>query len=304
MVVGERAPFRADGADVVNRRILVVGMHRSGTSVLTRVLNLLGLPLCVDALEKPRPDNPGGHWESYSLFRFNEQLLMALGGNWHRPPSLRAGWEECPKARTLRARADSLFAAAYPTNDWVWKDPRICLTLPFWRPIAQPTAAVLVIRHPSAIAASLRQRDNLPQLVGLALWERYMRSALQSISGMPVVVVRYRELVASPAAAVVKLVEDFARIGIGLDGERRRAVQAITPALDHGGRSPIRLTTPQRQLLTLTDRLPDVSPSFARPDLPQETRWAPMAFLLGTAVMRATARASESRLPAEGPIER
>jgi hypothetical protein len=61
--------------------VLVVGMHRSGTSATTRVLNLFGLSLCEEKdLWLSLPGNETGYWESSSLSRFNERLLTAAGG--------------------------------------------------------------------------------------------------------------------------------------------------------------------------------------------------------------------------------
>src|SRR3954468_10001271 len=76
-----------DPTAVPGRGVLVVGMHRSGTSATTRVLNLAGLPLAdTDDLWLELPGNETGYWESSSLSRFNEGLLQRAGGSWWRPP--------------------------------------------------------------------------------------------------------------------------------------------------------------------------------------------------------------------------
>ena len=76
------------------RIICVLGMHRSGTSVASRLLNLLGVYLGAEEhLLGPEPDNPKGFWEFKPIFDLNNEILGRLGGNWHEPPPLRPGWE-------------------------------------------------------------------------------------------------------------------------------------------------------------------------------------------------------------------
>lgn len=58
--------------------VLVLGMHRSGTSALTRCINLLGVPLGVaDDLMPTGEANPRGYWESASLTRVSGELVWS-----------------------------------------------------------------------------------------------------------------------------------------------------------------------------------------------------------------------------------
>jgi hypothetical protein len=266
----------------MERRVIVLGMHRSGTSALTRILNLLGLSLCSDTdLMTGFYDNPAGHWESASLCDFNDRILAACGGEWDLPPRLPPEWHRSPNVRALRSTAETLFNAVHPAEEWVWKDPRTCLTLPFWRPIAKPTAALIVTRHPGAIAASLKKRSNIPTSVGLALWERYTRSALQVAHGLPVIVVRYEDMTSDPANGVSSLISAFARIGIDLDRATTDAAGSIRPDLQHHKRQSISLTRRQKNLLAVTERLSALSSSFESPtSLPKERRWESQAFAM------------------------
>ncbi len=82
-------------------------MHRSGTSLIARTLNLLGLWLGPeDHLMPPIADNnPAGFWENSLLMAINDDILATLAGNWHELPRLAAGWEASPELAALRRRA-------------------------------------------------------------------------------------------------------------------------------------------------------------------------------------------------------
>jgi Cupin-like domain len=180
--------------------VVVLGMHRSGTSAATRAINLLGVPLCRDEdLWKHHRGNPTGYWESRSLSRFNERLLLAVDAAWWCPPRL-GEIDGIAIDDALRREAQQLFDSLYDTPSWIWKDPRTCVTLPFWRGLLDATlCCVLVVRHPLEVAASLEARDGISTPWALALWERYVHLALCASEGLPLMVTDYAELVDDPA---------------------------------------------------------------------------------------------------------
>src|ERR1700733_13960317 len=173
-----------EGRHEPGRPVVVLGMHRSGTSVVARVINLLGLPLCRDDDLIYGQDNPTGYWESGSLVKLNDRLLKMFGGSWVFPPQLSRNWENAPRVAASRGEGVRVFRRVYPSEEWVWKDPRACLTLPFWRTVWRGTPAVLFFfREPLEISLSLRRRDGLGKAHSIALWERYTRSALLGADG-------------------------------------------------------------------------------------------------------------------------
>jgi hypothetical protein len=88
----------------------------------------------------------------------------------------------------------------------VWKDPRLCVLYPYWRPkIPDPVAVVLLWRSPLAVANSLAERDGMDVPVGLALWERYNRSALAHLDGTDAYVADYQDLLDDPRGFVESL---------------------------------------------------------------------------------------------------
>jgi Uncharacterized protein conserved in bacteria len=79
------------------RVLLVLGMHRSGTSATTRVVNLLGANLG-NNLVQPGPDNPDGFWEHAEAVRINDALLEGLGRTWYDMREMPRGWQDTEAA--------------------------------------------------------------------------------------------------------------------------------------------------------------------------------------------------------------
>lgn len=260
--------------------VLVLGMHRSGTSAATRLVNLLGVPTCSDGeLVAPTDDNPRGYWESASLSAFNDRLLAALGCDWTCPPPLETGWEADPALAGLRAEATTLFREAIPTEQWVWKDPRNCVTFDFWaaaldvRPVI-----VLVDRNPLEVAASLAVRDDLGKVYALALWERYLRRCLASSSGLPTLVTGYEELLSDPLGWCARVREFLEAAGVStspVDAESARGY--VDPGLRHARHTSEELlrdpavSEPQHRLVDALRSLRGLHESLAAPALPPES---------------------------------
>jgi hypothetical protein len=178
----------------------VLGMHRSGTSAATRVVEMLGPHGGRDPIE-PDAANPTGYWESRALTALNEQLLDRLGGSWWDPPALPDGWEREASLDALRTSGAASFGEVFPSQPWVWKDPRNCLTLPFWTATLDvDPVAIVVTRDPLEIARSLERRNAFPTAFSLALWERYTRELLHNLTGRPALVTSFAALTGDPAA--------------------------------------------------------------------------------------------------------
>jgi hypothetical protein len=261
-----------------NGCVVILGMHRSGTSVITRVVNLLGLPLCDRDDFVTGPGNPTGHWESESLVTFNDRLLKVLGGRFAAPPHVDDGWEKRQGIANLYSEAAAVFSRVYATKTWVWKDPRTCLTLPFWRLVwPDVPVVVFVYREPLEVFISLGKRDGIGKAHCIALWERYTRSALQNASGLPLVTVRFDELMADPGGTVTQLHRQLIALGVSASGDSHEAAQFVSREQGTSRHMNLRLaedqdaTGAQRSLLTIIDSLPRMSASFAVPDLGQES---------------------------------
>lgn len=161
----------------------IVGMHRSGTSLASRVANLLGADLGPeDNLMAAASDNPKGFWENENVRKLNEEILVRFGGRWDRPPALEPGWEHDERLDDIRSRALSLLEDTPITGPvMTWKDPRGSLTLPLWQDLIDVEHALLCLRDPREVAGSLRRRNGLTHDRSARLWLRYTLAALRHV---------------------------------------------------------------------------------------------------------------------------
>src|SRR5262245_40061722 len=155
-----------DGAAAV-RPVCVVGMHRSGTSLVTQLLHSCGLYLGHDDdLMPPGPDNAAGFWENTKFVGINDEVLNALGGGWDCPPPPPDNWTT---DRRLQRRASVLLRQFLGRGPWGWKDPRTSLTLPFWKGCCPNSREVVCLRNPLEVALSLHERNGVSYALGLNL---------------------------------------------------------------------------------------------------------------------------------------
>ncbi len=281
--------------------LLVVGMHRSGTSAVGRTLDALGLPTGPEnQLIGPDAGNRLGHWEVRPITDLNDEILAAVGCHWAAPDDLDPErLRELARGR-LGERAQALVGALLPGRRWFVKDPRLSLLLPFWNELLGTDVAVVhVTRHPVEVAGSLVTRNSIHPEVGRALWERYTRRALLDGSDAASHVVSYERLLDAPAATVDALAR-FLEANDLVDRAQPGAAQAISADERHhtharGGRDV--LSSEQCQLLDLvTAAVGGPAPEAGL--VPDETPGLAFAFRAGADVARIW-RAELSRLESE-----
>lgn len=261
------------------RCLYVIGMHRSGTSAVTALIDQLGPGgPAEDDLIPATGWNERGNKESLSLSRFNESLLVQLGGGWSEPPLLPRGWEGDPSLNRRRERASHLLATAFGERQFVWKDPRNCIVLPFWRALVpRADGAVFVYRSPSEVAGSLAARDGFTQTHGLALWERYVRSAVANLDGVPTLVTRYERVLEETEQWCNELVAFLDEEGFESDVSAvPRAIGSLDPRLRHqrNGKAPEGgIHASQERVLDLLSGEEGPHVPWSAPDLGEEPVW-------------------------------
>jgi hypothetical protein len=214
---------------VDDMHVLVSGMHRSGTSAVTRAINLLGVPLGRAEGLYVDPGNPTGYWESTTLCICNDMILARFRGTWFLPPRLVPGWELSNKAEAMRPHLNAAIAEVFDTESWVWKDPRLSLTMPLWKTLVPEICSVIVVRNPVAVSKSLRRRDGYPAAHCRALWDVYNRHAFAATKGLPTIIVDFDRVLADPEGAVGWLAQALRRHDVEVTHSTAEAAKAIVP---------------------------------------------------------------------------
>ncbi len=199
-----------DRTDVVSAArccVVVLGMHRSGTSAFARLLGFLGCDL-PKTLLKASKTNPTGYWESEPINRLNDRILDSAGSSWHDCLEFNPAWLDTLKAEQFRKEAIATIEAEYGESClFVLKDPRICRITPFWLNVLNDAGigvkVILPIRNPLDVAASLERRDgNTHPGASLLLWLRNVLEAEHGSRDVARVFASYDELIDQWAAVV------------------------------------------------------------------------------------------------------
>jgi hypothetical protein len=207
-------------------------MHRSGTSAITSVVGLFGPDVGKSGdLMAANEANERGYWESRKLTEFQESLLEKLGGDWKTPPPLRLGWERDWRLVRRVGLARRIFDDVYGgVEQWVWKDPRTALLLPFWRRALRLDPLVVgIFRNPLEVADSLAARDAMPKPQALRLWETYNRAVLVNARGLPAFFTSYEDLLGDSIAVARDLGRFLETHGVAV---RRPANDALRSCVD------------------------------------------------------------------------
>jgi glycosyltransferase involved in cell wall biosynthesis len=222
-------------------QLFVLGMHRSGTSAVTRILNMAGAHFGPEGISNGADaGNPKGFWERVDVRRVCDGLLQEAGFDWWRVDGFDVdAIPEDVRDRHLTTLRSIIFELD-AHRPWVVKEPRLSLLFPLVRPLLEVPVCVHVVREPLEVARSLRTRNGFPVHAGLALWEVYTAHAFRSSEGVPRVLVRYDELMTDPVSTVEALLASLAAEGVqGLRTPTAREVTAfLSPALHRERATP------------------------------------------------------------------
>ena len=163
------------------KTIVVLGMHRSGTSAVARMLNLLGCDL-PNTLMPEAPSNPKGHWESSAIMALNDAVLHSAGSNWDDWQEYNPAWYDSPVVDDFMQRASTVLNEEFGTSPlFVLKDPRNCRLTRFWFDVldrAEVSPLVVVpLRNPLEVVDSLVARDGMHRDLAMLLWLRHVLDA-------------------------------------------------------------------------------------------------------------------------------
>lgn len=179
--------------------LFVLGMHRSGTSAITRVLNLLGADLGKRLMEPQAGVNDTGFWEDLEVVALHERLLRWRQSSWFDcrpiPPEQRTSLVQ----QAAAAEASEIIRSNFPDSAlWAIKDPRLCLFVPTWIQAASALTSrlgfVIFVRNPDEVAASLAKRDGITPGHAYLLWGKHVVESVRASAGKPRTVGVYSRL--------------------------------------------------------------------------------------------------------------
>jgi hypothetical protein len=203
--------------------VCITGAHRSGTSMLAQLLHACGVYLGPESeLMEPSYDNAEGFWEHLGFVRLNDEILQHFGGSWDLPPSVHLQ-RDSSDFRRFDENARTLIATMRESSPWGWKDPRNCLTLPFWREVIPELRIVAIIRHPLEVAASLHARNGISRALACHLWQTYNAPLLTSPADETILVTHYNSFFEDARAEVARVLAHLA-IPLPEKGDRLDAI--------------------------------------------------------------------------------
>ena len=193
--------------------VLVAGMHRSGTSALTRVLNIVGCDL-PRTLVRPKRGNVLGFWESQTITNLNEEILASAHSFWEDWRPFRRSWYSYPPSEAFQHRARQLIRDEFGDSRlFVLKDPRLCRLMPFWLQafdaLSVQVHVISPIRSPFDVASSLHARNHIDPFSGLLIWLRYVLDAECASRSLVRSYLRYEHLLSDPQSVIAKVGSDL-----------------------------------------------------------------------------------------------
>lgn len=218
--------------------ILVLGMHRSGTSALARLIGYLGAALPADAIGA-HSDNARGYWESAAIVKADDQLLRVARSSWFDPRPLDLSRLDPSALRSRKDRIWEAMTAAYEDASlMVVKDPRQCRFVPtVVETLAEhgvASRAVLMLRSPQAVARSIASRDGTTPAFAHLLWLRHMVDAERASRGLMRATIGFDAMLADWRDAARRLLPLTG--GVMPEGATAAVIGAfLDPALRHHG---------------------------------------------------------------------
>lgn len=205
----------------VRKTIVVLGVHRSGTSLTAGVLKSLGVMMGEVLLEKGF-GNPVGHFEDSEILHLNNTIIQSAGGEWDKPPA----------PEEITAQKDIFFdriKGIVETKNsaalvWGWKDPRTCLTIDLFLEHLTNPYVIVCRRSNDEIAKSLQLRNNIPYKDGITLAESYeerISRFMEKQSELPCLFLNHRDNLANPDKMIGSLIEF-----IGIDPDKTQISSA------------------------------------------------------------------------------
>jgi hypothetical protein len=200
-----------------NHALIILGMHRSGTSLLTGLLSQVGVQMGKSLYAPQKGVNEKGFWEHEDIVDTHDELLLNLDSQWDDLLPLADNWWESPRIRPFAEKLNNLVRRDFSSaRVWALKDPRMCRLLPLWLSILAASQIkitfVCMSRNPFEVAASLQKRDGFSREKAFVLWLDHSLSAEFHSRGWPRIFIEFDDVVRSPAPTLLKIEQESAAV--------------------------------------------------------------------------------------------
>lgn len=202
--------------------LVVLGMHRSGTSVITRAMQTMGAEFGDNLMPPVAGVNDKGFFEDLDIYAINAELMKTVNADWHSLAPIEV--DHIPKSQfaALQDRALELLSRKIVGKKvYALKDPRIARLLPFWQPIFDRLSArvvyIIAIRNPVSVSRSLEKRDQFADEKSFLLWLVHTVPALRATQGLPRALIDYDRLLEAPRSELQRLAS---KLALPLDPQR------------------------------------------------------------------------------------
>ena len=192
----------------MRKTVVILGMHRSGTSMIAGILDCLGVDLGEDQPGK-QWSNPLGHFEDADFLSLNKNILASAGGSWDHPPKKSAIIAQREKFRSSIAELIDRQSKDGIESPWGWKDPRTSLTIDLFLPFLHNPMVIWCRRNHKAVSGSLLKRNQIQIPNGLELiryYEGQIRDFLIQHPEIPVLELDYDEVIEAPERWINELI--------------------------------------------------------------------------------------------------
>ena len=197
-----------------DRLIVVLGMHRSGTSAITRGLKVMGVGLGERMMPPNEEVNAKGFWEDVDINALNIEILKAIDSDWFCLAPIEASHVDKLRNSGYLLRAVELLRKKINgTQIFAFKDPRVAKLLPFWKEVFNHCQLnvnyVIALRHPLSVVKSLAKRDGFVAEHSYLLWLGHVLESLVGSAGRPRLVVDYDLLMQAPDGELQRIAKEF-----------------------------------------------------------------------------------------------
>ena len=198
----------------MKRCIVVLGMHRSGTSLMTGLLQIFGIYLGGDLMGSFDRSNARGHFEHNKIYRMNEEILAELGSSWDDVKELPKNWHKSKRLVEYKDRIKKIIQDDFGKLDlFGLKEPRLAVLLPLYLDIFKELKIKLLFiitkRSEIEVAESLKARDNLSLKHSIELYKKNTKSIEKYTRNHRKIYVDYEFLINHPQEIYEKISKEF-----------------------------------------------------------------------------------------------